>query len=616
MKLKKQLYKIISASFIYIAAIVIRDNQWLSLALYAAAYFWVGTEIIRKAFRNLFRGNALDENFLMMIATFGAFALRQYSEGVAVMLFYQIGELFQSYAVNKSRKSVSALMNIRPDYANLKTADGIQKVSPEEVCPGQIIIIKSGEKIPLDGIVVSGHSLVDTSAVTGEAVPREIWEGGEVISGCVNVSGLLEVKVTKEYGESTVAKILDLVENAGSKKAEAEKFITRFARYYTPAVVLAAVAIAVLPPLLINGAVFGEWFYRSLTFLVISCPCALVISVPLSFFGGIGAASRHGILVKGGNYLQALADAEIVVFDKTGTLTKGSFSVVEIKAENVSEDELVCLAASAGIYSSHPVSVSIRNQAKGKKTLDAKQVSGFEEIPGKGIKADVSGKEVYVGNAKLMESLQIKWHEAPAGGTVVYVAADKSCLGWIRIDDEIKEDAVQAVADLKKLGVKKVVMLTGDTCSAGEKAAVKIGVDKVYAELLPAQKVEKVEELLLQKSPEGKLVFAGDGINDAPVLARADIGIAMGGVGTDAAVEAADVVIMTDEPSLIGTAVRISKKTLKIVKQNIVFALGIKFIVLGLGVAGMATMWEAVFSDVGVSVLAILNAMRALQYKR
>lgn len=616
MKLKKQLYKIISASFIYIAAIVIRDNQWVSLALYAAAYFLVGTEIIRKAFRNLFRGNALDENFLMMIATFGAFALRQYSEGVAVMLFYQIGELFQSYAVNKSRKSVSALMNIRPDYANLKTADGIQKVSPEEVCPGQVIIIKSGEKIPLDGIVVSGHSLVDTSAVTGEAVPREILEGGEVISGCVNVSGLLEVKVTKEYGESTVAKILDLVENAGSKKAEAEKFITRFARYYTPAVVLAAVAIAVLPPLLINGAVFGEWFYRSLTFLVISCPCALVISVPLSFFGGIGAASRHGILVKGGNYLQALADAEIVVFDKTGTLTKGSFSVVEIKAENVSEDELVCLAASAGIYSSHPVSVSIRNQAKGKIPLDAKQVSGFEEIPGKGIKADVSGKEVYVGNAKLMESLQIKWHEAPAGGTVVYVAADKSCLGWIRIDDEIKEDAVQAVADLKKLGVKKVVMLTGDTCSAGEKAAVKIGVDKVYAELLPAQKVEKVEELLLQKSPEGKLVFAGDGINDAPVLARADIGIAMGGVGADAAVEAADVVIMTDEPSLIGTAVRISKKTLKIVKQNIVFALGVKFIVLGLGVAGMATMWEAVFADVGVSVLAILNAMRALQYKR
>ncbi len=614
MKLKKQLYKIIISLALYILAVISGGNQWVSLGLYAAAYFLVGTEIIRKALQNLFKGNALDENFLMTIATFGAFVLKQYSEGVAVMLFYQIGELFQSYAVNKSRRSVAALMNIRPDYANLKTLEGMKKVSPEEVRPGEIIVIKSGEKIPLDGVVVSGHSLVDTSAVTGEAIPREVLEGNEVVSGCINLSGVLEVKVSKEYGASTVAKILDLVENAGSKKAEVEKFITRFACYYTPAVVLSAVIIAVLPPFLITGTSFGDWFYRSLTFLVISCPCALVISVPLSFFGGIGAASRNGILVKGGNYLQALADTEIVVFDKTGTLTKGSFSVVEIKAEKVSEEELLRLAAGAGIYSSHPVSVSVRQIVK--NLPDAKQVSGFEEIPGKGIKAYVSGKEVYVGNAKLMESLNIEWQEASFGGTVVYVAADKICLGWIRIDDEIKEDAAQTVADLKHLGVKQVVMLTGDTCSAGENVAQIIGVDKVCAELLPAQKVEKVEELLSQKSPSGKLVFAGDGINDAPVLARADIGIAMGGVGSDAAVEAADVIIMTDEPSLIGTAIRISKKTLKIVKQNIVFALGVKFIVLGLGVAGMATMWEAVFADVGVSVLAILNAMRTLRYKK
>ncbi len=614
MKLKKQLYKILLSLALYITAVICRDMQWISLALYAAAYFLVGTEIIRKAFRNLFRGNALDENFLMMVATFGAFVLKEYSEGVAVMLFYQVGELFQSYAVNKSRRSVASLMDIRPDYANLKTEDGIKKVSPEEVNLGDIIIIKSGEKIPLDGVVISGHSLVDTSAVTGESVPREVFEGEEIISGCINVSGLLEVKTTREYGQSTVAKILDLVENSGSKKAEVEKFITRFARYYTPAVVLSAVIIAVLPPLLLKGAVWGDWFYRSLTFLVISCPCALVISVPLSFFGGIGAASRNGILVKGGNYLQALADTEIVVFDKTGTLTKGSFSVVEIKSEGVSEEELLYLASSAGVHSSHPVSVSIRKASL--RRPDVKKVSEFEEIPGKGIKADVSGKKVYVGNAKLMEYMNITWHKAPEGGTIVYVAEEKTYLGWIRIDDEIKEDALQTVADLKHLGVKQVVMLTGDTRSAGENVAEKIGVDKVYTELLPAQKVEKVEALLQRKSPDGKLVFAGDGINDAPVLARADIGIAMGGVGSDAAVEAADIVIMTDEPSLIGTAIRISQKTLKIVKQNIIFALGVKFVVLGLGVVGMATMWEAVFADVGVSVLAILNAMRALKYKK
>lgn len=613
MKLKRKLYKIIAAAILFLGAFLVPVG-YVSTALFAVSYLLAGTEIIRKAFRNIFNGQVFDENFLMAIATLGAFILGEYSEGVAVMLFYQVGEFFQSYAVNKSRKSVAALMNIRPDYANLKQGGKITKVSPEEVSVGNIIVVKPGERIPLDGEIVKGASLVDTSAITGEAVPRELVPGDEVVSGCINISGLLEIKVTLNYGESTVVKILDMVENAGAKKAKVEQFITQFARYYTPAVVVLAVLIAVIPPLLVPGALFSDWFYRSLTFLVISCPCALVISVPLSFFGGIGAASRNGILVKGGNYLQALAEAEVVVFDKTGTLTKGSFSVAEIASPVIKSDELLELAAYAGYHSGHPVSCSIRNAYNQK--VDETRITGFEEIAGQGVKAVVDGQQVYVGNKRLLGALKIAVPGHNASGSIVYVVSSGRFLGWISIDDEVKGDARQAVKELKELRVRQIVMLTGDTKASGEKVAGELNLDKVYSELLPVQKVEKVEELLAAKTPQGKLVFVGDGINDAPVLARADIGIAMGGVGSDAAVEAADIVIMTDEPSKIVSAIKISRKTLQIVKQNIIFALGVKFIVLGLGIAGMATMWEAVFADVGVSVLAILNSLRALSFKK
>lgn len=612
-KQKKLLVKIIAALLLFVAAIFCDDLKIVQAALFLLSYFLVGWPILQKAVKNLFYGQVFDENFLMAIATVGAFALGEYSEGVAVMLFYQIGEFFQNYAVNKSRKSISGLMDIRPDYANLTKGKKVERVAPEEVKPGDVIMVTSGEKIPLDGEVVRGNSLVDTSAITGEAVPREVSVGDDVVSGCVNLSGVLYIKVSREFGQSTVAKILDLVENASSKKAPVEQFITKFARYYTPAVVISAVLIVAVPPLLGSSIGFGGWIYRALTFLVISCPCALVISVPLSFFGGIGAASRNGILVKGSNYLQALAEAGIAVFDKTGTLTRGVFEVAEICAQECSDDELLFWAASAGSFSNHPVSVSIRRAWN--RRLEADKVSDFEELSGRGVRAKVEGITVAVGNKRLMAEEKTAVPEVSGGGTVVFVARGGRCAGWIRIADELKADSAAAIAELKQLGIKKTVMLSGDRKASAEETAEKIGIDEVFAELLPAQKVEAVECLLAQKPGNEKLIYTGDGINDAPVLARADIGIAMGGVGSDAAVEAADIVIMTDEPSKIPQAVKISKQTQKIVKQNIVFALGIKFGVLALGVVGMATMWEAVFADVGVSVLAILNSLRTLRIK-
>ena len=606
MKQKRQLRKIIVAAVLFASAFLVPPLPWLRPALFAAAYLTVGLEIIQKAVRNIFYGQVFDENFLMTVATLGAFGLREYSEGVAVMLFYQVGEFFQSYAVAQSRKSIAGLMNIRPDYANLLKDGKIVKVSPEEVSPGDVIVVKPGERIPLDGKISRGK--------TGESLPREAEEGDEVISGCINLNRVLEIRVTKEYSESTVVKILDLVENASSKKAIVEQFITRFARYYTPAVVLAAVAIALLPPLFSASASYHDWIYRALTFLVISCPCALVISVPLSFFGGIGAASRRGILVKGSNYLQALAETEVVVFDKTGTLTKGTFSVAQVEGKGLPAPEVLELAAYAGAYSSHPVSQSVR-RAYGREIDDSK-IADYQELPGRGVSAKVNGISVSLGNARLMKELNTGYYDGNQPGTVVNLAVNGNFSGWIRIADEVRLDSAEAVQALKSANIHKTVMLTGDNEAAGQAVARELGLDKAYCELLPAQKVEKVEQLLADKKTSGKLVFVGDGINDAPVLARADIGIAMGGIGSDAAVEAADVVIMTDEPSKIAAAIRISRRTLRIVKQNIVFALGVKGLVLLLGVMGMATMWEAVFADVGVSVIAILNSLRALSVRQ
>ncbi len=611
MKQKRQLYKIIVAAVLFAVAFMLPASGYWRLAVWSAAYLIVGFPIVRKALKNIGHGQVFDENFLMTVATIGAFALGEYSEGVAVMLFYQVGELFQSYAVNKSRKSIAALMDIRPDYANVERDGNVVKVSPEEVRPGDNIVVTAGEKIPLDGIIIEGYALIDTAAITGESVPREAVAGDEVISGCINLNGRLKVKVSRDFGQSTVARILDLVENASSKKASVENFITRFARYYTPAVVFLALAIAVLPPLFVAGAQFNDWVYRALTFLVISCPCALVISIPLGFFGGIGAASRNGILVKGSNYLEALAATEIAVFDKTGTLTKGCFEVSMIKGVGISEAMLLETAAYAGSSSTHPASQSVR-RAYGKE-IDLKRVTDFEELPGRGVRAMVDDKTVLLGNKKLLDEYGVVFEVENAAGTILYVAENGVYKGFVLIADEIKADASSAIAALKKAGIKETVMLTGDNYAAAESVAQKIGLDKFFANLLPEQKVEKVEELMKEKSASGKLVFAGDGINDAPVLALADIGIAMGGVGSDAAVEAADIVIMTDEPSKIAQAIRISKKTLNIVRQNIVFALGIKFLVLLMGAEGLATMWDAVFADVGVSVIAIINSMRALK---
>lgn len=610
----KRLWRIIIGAAVLATAVLLSlNNEWLQIALFIISYIIVGGDVVKRAVKNIFKGQVFDENFLMSIATIGAFFIGEYPEGVAVMLFYQVGELFQSYAVGKSRKSIASLMDIRPDYANVKKGDELVKVDPDEVQIGDIIVIKAGEKIPLDGKVIEGSSMIDTSALTGESVPREVEVGSDILSGCININRVITAEVTKEFGESTVSKILDLVENASSKKSNSEQFITKFARYYTPVVVIIAVFLAIIPPLVIDGATFSDWIYRALAFLVVSCPCALVISIPLSFFGGIGGASKKGVLVKGSNYLEALAETEIVVFDKTGTLTKGVFNVQEIHPEGVSKEELLELTAHAESYSNHPISLSLKRAYS--KEIDNGRISDVEEISGHGVIATVDGKKVMVGNIKLMKMMDIPYFKGELIGTIVHVAVNNKYIGYIVIADEVKEDSAQAIKELKAANIKQTVMLTGDNKSIGSKVAKELGLDKVYAELLPADKVEKLEELFSQKSKKGKLAFVGDGINDAPVLARADIGIAMGGLGSDAAIEAADVVIMTDEPSKIATTMKISKKTLKIAHQNIVFAIGIKIIVLILSAFGITTMWAAIFADVGVTIIAVLNAFRALNVK-
>ena len=610
----KRLWRIIIGAAVLATAILLSlNNEWLQIALFIISYIIVGGDVVKRAVKDILKGQVFDENFLMSIATIGAFFIGEYPEGVAVMLFYQVGELFQSYAVGKSRKSIASLMDIRPDYANVKKGDELVKVDPDEVQIGDIIVIKAGEKIPLDGKVIEGSSMIDTSALTGESVPREVEVGSDILSGCININGVITAEVTKEFGESTVSKILDLVENASSKKSNSEQFITKFARYYTPVVVIIAVFLAIIPPLVIDGATFSDWIYRALAFLVVSCPCALVISIPLSFFGGIGGASKKGVLVKGSNYLEALAETEIVVFDKTGTLTKGVFNVQEIHPEGVSKEELLELTAHAESYSNHPISLSLKRAYS--KEIDNGRISDVEEISGHGVIATVDGKKVMAGNIKLMKMMDIPYFKGEPIGTIVHVAVNNKYIGYIVIADEVKEDSAQAIKELKAANIKQTVMLTGDNKSIGSKVAKELGLDKVYAELLPADKVEKLEELFSQKSKKGKLAFVGDGINDAPVLARADIGIAMGGLGSDAAIEAADVVIMTDEPSKIATTMKISKKTLKIAHQNIVFAIGIKIIVLILSAFGITTMWAAIFADVGVTIIAVLNAFRALNVK-
>lgn len=612
-KQKHLLTRIIVAAVLFFTGSLLHLPESIEMGVFLSCYVVIGWDIVWKAVTNILHGQVFDENFLMTIATIGALILGEHSEGVAVMLFYQVGEWFQSYAVSKSRRSITSLMDIRPDYANIEQDGKLVQVDPDEVQIGSTIIVKPGERIPLDGTIIKGSSALDTSALTGESMPREVEPGMEVISGCINQTGILTIRTTKEFGESTVAKILDLVENASDKKGRIENFITRFARYYTPAVVFAALTLAILPPI-ITGQAFSIWIYRALTFLVISCPCALVISIPLSFFGGIGGASKIGVLVKGSNYLEALAHAEMVVFDKTGTLTKGSFAVSEIHSNDMKDHQLLELAAYAEDYSNHPISLSIKN-AYGKK-IDNTRITDVQEIAGHGVQALIDGKTVLAGNAKLMIREHIKYTACPSVGTVVYVACNGKYAGCIVIEDEIKADAPAAIRSLKSAGIRRTVMLTGDADAVGKKVANRLGLDQAYTELLPADKVDRVEDLLKQKSEKGTLVFVGDGINDAPVLARADIGIAMGGLGSDAAIEAADVVLMTDEPSKIATVMRIARKTIRIANQNIVFALGIKFLVLILGAFGYANMWAAVFADVGVSVIAILNAIRAMRVKQ
>lgn len=612
-KQKHLLTRIIVAAVLFFTGSLFHLPDSMETGVFLSCYAVIGWDIVWKAVTNILHGQVFDENFLMTIATIGALILGEHSEGVAVMLFYQVGEWFQSYAVSKSRRSITSLMDIRPDYANMEQDGKLVQVDPDEVQIGSTIIVKPGERIPLDGTIIKGSSALDTSALTGESMPRQVEPGMEVISGCINQTGILTIRTTKEFGESTVAKILDLVENASDKKGRIENFITRFARYYTPAVVFSALALAILPPI-ITGQAFRIWIYRALTFLVISCPCALVISIPLSFFGGIGGASKIGVLVKGSNYLEALAHAEMVVFDKTGTLTKGSFAVSEIHSNGMKDRQLMELAAYTEDYSNHPISLSIKN-AYGKK-IDNTRVTDVQEIAGHGVRALIDGKTVLAGNAKLMVREHIKYTACPSVGTVVYVACNGKYAGCIVIEDEIKTDAPAAIRSLKSAGIRRTVMLTGDADAVGKKVADRLGLDQAYTELLPADKVERVEDLLKQKSEKGTLVFVGDGINDAPVLARADVGIAMGGLGSDAAIEAADVVLMTDEPSKITTVMRIARKTIHIANQNIVFALGIKFLVLILGAFGYANMWAAVFADVGVSVIAILNAIRAMRVKQ
>ena len=610
-KQKRMLIRVIVSAVLFVVCMLLPLTGWVRLLVFLAPYLIIGWDVLWRAVRNIAHGQVFDENFLMALATVGALAIGEYPEAVFVMLFYQVGELFQSYAVDQSRKSITALMDIRPDYANMEGPDGqLEQVDPEDVAVGDTIVIKAGERIPLDGVVLEGSSTVDTAALTGESLPRQVESGDDVISGCVNLSGLLKVRVTKAFEESTVAKILDLVENSASKKAKAENFITKFARYYTPIVVLAAVALAILPPLF-TSIQWVDSIQRALNFLVVSCPCALVISVPLSFFGGIGGASKDGILVKGGNYLEVLAKTEIVVFDKTGTLTRGVFNVTAIHPDHCDQGQLLELAALAECWSDHPISRSLK-EAYGRE-MDSSRVSSVEEVAGRGVKAVVDGHTVCAGNDKLMEDIGVSWHPCHRVGTTVHVASDGVYLGHIVISDEVKPDAKEAVAALKAAGVRKTVMLTGDAQAVGEDVASRLGLDEVHTQLLPADKVERVEKLLKEVSPKGALAFVGDGINDAPVLSRADIGIAMGGLGSDAAIEAADIVLMDDKPSKIAHAIRIARRTLSIVRQNIVFALAVKLLVLVLSAVGLVSMWAAVFADVGVSVIAILNAMRALK---
>ena len=612
--MKKKSFKIIISLILFLIAMIINfNNELINKVIFIVAYIIVGLEIVRKALRNIFRGKVFDENFLMTVATVGAFGIGEFPEAVAVMLFYQVGELFQSYAVDKSRKSIASLMDIRPDYANIEKDGKVLKVDPDDVKIGDIIIIKPGEKVPLDGIVIEGNTSLDTKALTGESLPREVTPGDEILSGSINISGLVKVKVSKEYGESTVSKILDLVENASSKKSKSENFITKFAQYYTPIVVIIAVLLVVVPVIFFGGE-FSDWIYRALSFLVVSCPCALVISIPLSFFGGIGGASKMGILIKGSNYLEAIASTEIIVFDKTGTLTEGIFEVQKINPKDIDENDLLENAAYAECYSNHPISLSIK-RAYGKQ-IDKSKIKSTEELSGRGIVAIINGKNVLVGNEKLLSENNIEFEKNNDVGTILYVAIDNKYVGNIVIADKIKEDAKDSIISLKKSNIKQAVMLTGDRKAVGENVAGILGIDKVYTELLPDGKVEKVEELLKKKSEKGKLAFVGDGINDAPVLALADIGIAMGGLGADSAIEAADIVLMTDEPSKIVDTIKLSKKTMKIVKENIIFAISIKVLVLILSAIGISTMWEAVFADVGVSIIAILNALRVLNVKK
>ena len=614
--MKKRGIKIIISAILFVLALVIPfSNEWINNGLFIISYLVVGFEILKKAVRNIFRGKVFDENFLMAVATIGAFAIGEFPEAVAVMLFYQVGELFQSYAVDKSRKSIASLMDIRPDYANIEKDGKIEKVDPDEVKIGDIIIVKTGEKIPLDGVVVEGTSSLDTMALTGESVPRVVKTEDEVLSGCINKDGLLKIRVTKEFGESTVSKILDLVENASSKKSKSENFITKFAKYYTPTVVIIAVLLAFIPPIILKDfSTFSVWLYRALSFLVVSCPCALVISIPLSFFGGIGGASKMGILIKGSNYLEALANTETVVFDKTGTLTEGIFEVQDIYAEGIEKDELLRIVAHAENYSNHPIAKSVKKAYN--KEIDENIIKNPQELSGKGIWAKIDEKDILVGNEKLMLEEKIDFKKCDEVGTILYVAIDKKYVGYVLIADKIKQDSSKTIRELKAMNIKETVMLTGDKKEVGEYVAKKLNMDKVYTELLPDGKVEKVEELLKQKSEKGKLVFVGDGINDAPVLTISDIGVAMGGLGSDAAIEAADIVIMTDETSKISKAINLSKKTMRIVRENIIFAIFVKIAVLVLTAFGASTMWEAVFADVGVSVIAIINALRMLNIKK
>lgn len=616
-KQKKTLIRIIVSFVIFVPLFVLEHlgvfdklpNEWILGGIYLVPYIIIGYDIIVKAARNISHGQVFDENFLMMIATFGAFGVKEFEEAVAVMLFYQVGELFQGYAVGKSRQSISEMMDICPEYANIEENGELKQVDPDDVEIGSIIVIKPGEKVPLDGVIIEGNSMLDTAALTGESVPRSAKAGDEIVSGCVNGSGTLKVKTTKAFEDSTVAKILELVENASSKKARVENFITRFAKYYTPVVTIAAVIIAIIPSIITGN--WGDWITRACIFLVISCPCALVISVPLGFFSGIGSASRIGVLVKGSNFLEAVAEVTTIVMDKTGTLTKGEFKVSEIVPSGISEERLLEIAAYGESFSTHPIAASIKEVYDNK--IDTDRIKDVKEISGHGVELLFDGKEALVGNGKLLKSHNISYEEHKSGGTVVYVAYDNTFVGAIVISDTIKDGAKEAVADMKKVGVKNVVMLTGDRQKAAEEVAKELGIDTVYSELLPSDKVQKVEELLASKTGKEKVAFVGDGINDAPVLTRADVGIAMGSMGSDAAIEAADIVLMDDDVRKIASTVKIARKTLGVVKQNIVFALGVKFIVLILGALGVANMWEAVFADVGVSVIAILNSMRVLK---